>query len=188
MRAPATTFERVDPQAHAALLHRWVTHPRSAYWQMQEAGVADVLREYAALADAPHHDAWLGRVDGQPAFLAETYDPAHSELAGTPELADGDLGMHLLVAPPERPVPGFTRRVMAAVLRHCFADPAVRRVVVEPDVRNTRIAVLNAEAGFRVVRRLPLRGKTAALSFATRADFLDSPLGSVPADSPEVSA
>lgn len=171
-----TTLGPVDAERDAALLHRWVTHPRSVFWQMAEARPADVVREYRLIADDPHHDAWLGRVDGLPAFLAETYDPAHSELAGLPELRAGDLGMHVLVAPTDRPVPGFTRRVFRSVMEHCFADPAVDRVVVEPDVRNDRIATLNAEAGFTVARVVPLRGKDAALSFCSRDDFARSRL------------
>ncbi|MFW6901281.1 GNAT family N-acetyltransferase, partial [Nocardioides sp. CPCC 206348] len=30
------------------------------------------------MAANPHHDAFLGRVGGRPAFLVETYDPAHA--------------------------------------------------------------------------------------------------------------
>lgn len=168
------TLEPLDVERDARLLHGWVTHPRSVFWQMSGASVADVARDYRQIAEHPHHDAWLGRVDGEPAFLAETYDPARSGLgglAGLPELRDGDLGMHVLVSPTDRPVPGFTRRVLRAVMAHCFADPAVARVVVEPDVRNDRIARLNAEAGFEVVRVVALPGKDAALSFCTRTVF-----------------
>lgn len=162
----------IDDPAVAATLHRWVTHPRSRFWMMQDASVADVVAAYAAIADHPHHDAWWGRVDGEPTFLAETYDPARVVEVGLtrlPELAPGDLGMHVLVAPPTgEPVPGLTRVVFAAVLAHCFADPGVRRVVVEPDARNAAIRRLNAEAGFEVVGVVDLPGKRAALSFCTR--------------------
>jgi hypothetical protein len=157
-------------------LHAWVTHPKAVYWEMQGATLQDVDAEYRLIADNPHHDAWLGRVDGEPAFLAETYDPFHSELRDLPELRPGDLGMHVLVAPTDAPVPGFTRRVFGAVMEHCFADPAVRRVVVEPDVRNDRIAALNKAAGFEVVRTVRLRTKDAALSFCTRAAWAESDL------------
>ena len=47
--------------------------------------------------------------------------------------------MHVLVAPTDTPRPRLHPAVFGAVLEHCFADPAVRRVVVEPDVRNERI-------------------------------------------------
>ncbi len=162
------TLEPLDLDRDALLLHRWVTHPRSVYWQMQDAGPADVEREYRLIEESPHHHAWLGRADGVPAFLVETYDPAHSELAGLPELRDGDLGMHVLVAPTEQPVHGFTRAVFAAVLDHCFADPAVRRVVVEPDPRNERIRALNAAFGFRELRTVTLPTKEAVLSVRER--------------------
>lgn len=173
------TLEPLVADRDAPLLHPWVTHPRSVFWQMADATLLDVVREYGAIEVHPHHDAWLGRVDGVASFLAETYDPAASELAGLvglPDLRPGDLGMHVLVAPTDQPVAGFTRRVFAAVMTHCFADTDVHRVAVEPDIRNERIARLNAEAGFEVARVVALPGKDAALSFCTRAAFERSPL------------
>ncbi|MDQ6523759.1 GNAT family N-acetyltransferase [Nocardioides sp. LHD-245] len=166
------TLEPVDVERDLDLLHAWVTHPRSAYWMMQDASRDDVGREYAGILANPHHDAWLGRVDGRPVFLAETYDPAHSPLAGLPEVGDGDLGMHLLVAPPAgSPVRGLTTTVFDAVMAHCFADPAVRRVVVDPDARNERIRAKNVAAGFVEVREVALPGKTAVLSVCSRDDW-----------------
>ena len=177
LAGPRLTIEPLDVEAHAALLHEWVTHPRSVYWGMLGATVAEVALEYSRIAAEPRHHARLGRADGVPQFLVETYDPQHSELRGLPDLAEGDLGMHVLVAPPDKPRPGFTREVFRAVMRLCFQDESVRRVVVEPDVRNERIARLNADAGFVVARRIALPTKTAALSFCTREAFAASPLG-----------
>lgn len=162
------TLEPLDLDHDLGRLHAWVTHPRSAFWQMQDADVADVEREYRLIEESPHHHAWLGRVDGVPAFLAETYDPFHSELAELPEIRGGDLGMHVLVAPTDRPVPGFTRAVFRAVLDHCFADPAVRRVVVEPDARNDKVRALNRAFGFHELRTVTLSTKEAMLSVRSR--------------------
>ncbi|MFF2266898.1 GNAT family N-acetyltransferase [Cellulosimicrobium cellulans] len=178
------SFEAVDPVRDAALVQGWLAHPRSAFWQLGHLdtdGVRAYLQEVAA---DPYQDAWLGCVDGEPAFLVETYDPARVTLAGVPAavalLEPGDVGMHLLVAPPAGPArSGFTSAVMGAVVRFCL-DPAGRggrRVVVEPDVRNAAIAAKNAAAGFRVLRELELPGKTAHLAVATRADLDASPLG-----------
>jgi RimJ/RimL family protein N-acetyltransferase len=171
------TLEPLDT-SDLALLHAWVTHPRSVFWGMQGATPEQVHDEYARIADDPHHEALLGRADGEAAFLMERYDPAHSPLAGLPELRPGDVGMHLLVAPPTGPaVHGFTSAVMRRVMEECFADPAVRRVVVEPDARNEKIAALNAAVGFVVARAVDLPDKTAALSFCSRDDFTASALG-----------
>ncbi|WP_344731750.1 GNAT family N-acetyltransferase [Nocardioides fonticola] len=169
-----TTEPLVLTDAVVAELHRWVTHPRAVFWQMGDASPDDVRRAYAELIADPHHQVLLGRVDGVPAFLAELYDPRQaraSEIAQLDDLEPGDLGMHVLLAPPRRRVPGHTRAVFAAVLDACFADPAVRRVVVEPDVENAAIARRNAEAGFRVVREIPLATKTAAFSVLDRATW-----------------
>ncbi len=166
------TIEPLDVIRDARLLHAWVTHPRSVFWMMQDATLDDVRREYGDIAANPHHHAFLGRVDGRPAFLVETYDPAYSPLANLPELRPGDLGMHVLVEPPDGdPVPGFTAQVFAAVMEHCFADQGVRRVVVEPDARNAAIRQKNVDAGFVELGEVALPGKTALLSICTREAY-----------------
>lgn len=177
LATPRLTVEPLDVDAHVALLHRWVSHPRSAFWGMLDATVAEVAVEYSRIATEPHHHAHLGRADGVPQFLVETYDPRHSELSGLPELEEGDLGMHVLVAPTDTPRAGFTWAVFRTVMTLCFRDDSVRRVVVEPDVRNDKITRLNTAAGFVVARHITLPTKTAALSFCTREAFAASPLG-----------
>ncbi|WP_370289013.1 GNAT family N-acetyltransferase [Nocardioides sp.] len=154
----------------AATLYTWLTHPRSRYWGMGGASLREVVEAYAAIAADPRHHAWLGRLDGRAVLLAETYDPAEvAALAECAELAPGDLGMHLLVAPPEgAPIRGLTRAAMDLVLAQCFSVPAVQRVVVEPDVRNTAIRALNVAAGFEEVGEIRLPDKVAMLSVLTR--------------------
>ncbi|MGN9776987.1 GNAT family N-acetyltransferase [Micromonospora sp. H33] len=161
----------LDPDADAALLHRWVTHPKAAFWLMQDADVAEVAAEYRRIAAHPHHDAYLGLHDGAPAFLAERYDPAHVELVGLYDARPGDVGMHFLCAPTDTPVRGFTRAVITTVMDWLFADPATERVVVEPDVRNSAVHALNAAVGFEVVGPVDKPEKTALLSICTRAGF-----------------
>jgi RimJ/RimL family protein N-acetyltransferase len=163
----------IDPLTDAALLHRWVTHPKASFWLMQGASPTDVEREYMAIAAAGHHDAFLGLHDGAPAFLIERYDPAHVELKGLYDAQPGDIGMHFLVdpAPAHGPLHGFTRAVLTAVMAFLFADPAVRRVVVEPDVRNTAVHALNEAVGFEVVEKIAKPEKEALLSVCTRAMF-----------------
>lgn len=166
------TIDDLDLDRDLELLHRWVTHPRSTFWMMQQATVEQVAEEYARIDADPDHHALLGRVDGEPAFLLEIYDPARSPLAGRPELRPGDLGMHLLVGPPAGPRRrGFTTAVFRAAMEHCFADPAVQRVVVEPDVGNERIRAKNVEAGFVELGEISLPDKTAMLSVCTRQQF-----------------
>ncbi|MET7764901.1 GNAT family N-acetyltransferase [Streptomyces sp. NPDC005393] len=170
-RLGAFALRALDPAADAALLHGWVTHPKASFWMMQEADEAEVATEYRRIAEHPHHDAFIGLHEGRPAFLAEGYDPSEVELVGLYEPRPGDVGMHFLCAPTDTPVHGFTLAVITTVMEFCFADPAVRRVVVEPDVRNTAVHALNAAVGFEIVERIATPEKDAYLSICTRERF-----------------
>ena len=161
----------VDPEADAELLHGWVTHPKARFWQMQDADVARVAREYREIADSAGHEAFIGLHDGEPAFLLERYDPAQDPVGRAYTVEDGDVGMHFLVAPTDEPVHGFTRDVIGAVMELLFDHPATQRVVVEPDVRNDAVQALNAAVGFEPAGTVELPGKQALLSFCTRERF-----------------
>ncbi|MFF4830650.1 GNAT family N-acetyltransferase [Streptomyces sp. NPDC001315] len=166
------TIRPLDALTDAELLHGWVTHPKAAFWMMQDAKLEDVERAYMDIAADEHHHAYLGLHDGVPAFLMEKYDPAHRELVGLYEPRPGDVGMHFLVAPTDAPVHGFTRAVITAVMAHLFEDPSTARVVVEPDVRNTAVHALNEAVGFVPDHEIQKPEKKALLSFCTRARFV----------------
>ncbi|MFP5311449.1 MAG: GNAT family N-acetyltransferase [Actinomycetes bacterium] len=167
------TFRCLDARADAPLLHSWVTQPYASFWNMLNASVEDLVEEYAGVQANGHHHALLGLDGGVPAFLTEEYLPAFSPLAGLYAVQPGDVGMHLLVAPPSGPPrAGYTAAVMDAVLGRLFARPDVERVVVEPDVRNARIHALNERLGFRPAGTVALPDKEALLTFCTRPDYL----------------
>ncbi|ALE05424.1 acetyltransferase [Arthrobacter sp. ERGS1:01] len=168
------TFRPVDAVADAPLLHSWVTRDYARFWGMQSASVVDVAAEYQGIQASGHHTALLGLDDGIPVFLMERYDPSRSPLYGLYAAKPGDVGMHLLVSPPDHPRPGFTTAVMTAVLGHLFEDPAVDRVVVEPDAANHKIQALNARLGFRHQALIRLPDKEARLSVCTRRTFNDA--------------
>ncbi|NED21930.1 acetyltransferase [Streptomyces sp. SID9913] len=165
------TFRPLDPPRDAELLHRWVTHPKATFWMMQDARPQDVEREYLRIAAHEHHHAHLGLHDGEPAFLMERYDPRYVDLVGLYDPEPGDVGMHFLVAPTDRPVHGFTKAVITAVMEELFADPDTRRVVVEPDVGNKAVHALNEAVGFVPAREIDKPEKRALLSFCTREQF-----------------
>lgn len=180
--AASFSFRPVDPAADAALLHAWIATEHARFWGMPDATEAEVRAEYERLDADPHHRALIaehndGERAGVPQFLAEVYDPAHSQLAGHYAHRAGDAGLHLLLPATEAPQPGFSQAAMTAALRHVFADPAVTRVVVEPDATNTAIHALNSRVGFRPQGRIDLPAfgaepaKRALLSFCDRYDF-----------------
>lgn len=165
------TVRPLDPDSDIPMLHRWLTDPKSEFWLLTEASQEDVARQFRATVASWHEQAYIGEWEGEPRFLAELYDPAHSELKDVYTVLPGDTGMHFLVAPTDTPVSGFTRSVITTVMELAFADPGTDRVVVEPDVRNQPVHVLNTAMGFHVERTVSLGDKEAHLSFCSRDQF-----------------
>ncbi|MFC0629064.1 GNAT family N-acetyltransferase [Kribbella deserti] len=164
-----------DLDQHTELLHSWVTQPYAKYWGLLTASIADVRAEYERIERSAHHEAFIGLHDGEPAFLMERYAPAHDPVGQTYEPLPGDVGMHVLVGPAEQPIAGFTTAVFGTIMEFLFSDPAVDRVVVEPDVHNTKIHALNDRMGFRKDSIVELPGdKKAWLSFCTREQYLNA--------------
>lgn len=171
------TFRPLAPESDAALLHSWVTQPYATFWDMQDFSREQVAAAYTQIQSSGHHHAVWGLEDGKPVFLMEEYAPGLSNLATAYAIQPGDVGMHMMVAPPGgAPRQGFTAAVMEAVLNRLFKDPRVERIVVEPDAQNTRIHALNARLGFVPAGKVDLGSKEALLSFCTRADFHEARL------------
>ncbi|MFD7642304.1 GNAT family N-acetyltransferase [Kitasatospora sp. NPDC059795] len=176
-RLGAFAVRPLDLDTDAALLHAWVTHPKATYWMMQGLSEEEVAAEYRRIVEHPHHDAFIGLWQGRPAFLLERYDPARAELVGLYPAQPGDVGMHFLCPAAEQPVHGFTLAVITTVVGFLFDDPAARRAVVEPDLRNTAVHALNAAVGFVPDGPITKPEKEALLSFCTREQFLAATTG-----------
>jgi siderophore synthetase component len=160
------------------VVHSWVTQDYARFWGMQGLDVSGVQDAYRLITAPVHAETYLGLHDGKPAFLVETYHPRHEPLAAHYDAQASDRGMHVLLAPAEHRLKGFSWEVFKTVMDFLFQDASVRRVVVEPDVRNERIQALNLRAGFVPQRTVDLTAtsttpaKTALLSFCSRADYL----------------
>lgn len=158
-------------------LHAWLSHPGSAYWGMRHMAPEQISAFFRDWQSSPHRQVHMVRIDGLRVVLAVYYDPAAVELDGSYPHEPGDLGMHLLVAPSRTPVPGTTAAVIGAICETAFGPLGARRVVVEPDIRNTAVHRLNARAGFREGGAVELADKTALLSFCDVGDFRASEIG-----------
>lgn len=164
-------FRRLAIPADIPLIHGWFQEEHAKFWCLQGASVAEVQALYTAQLSSGFRDAHLGSLDGEPVVLAESYDPRFDQLADHYAVQPGDLGMHICVAPPRRPLRGFTRRVFRAVMDLMFDGLGAHRVVVEPDMHNERIHVLNKTFGFVYRGNVQLREKVASLALCTRADY-----------------
>ena len=162
------TLDRFDPARDAELLHAWVSQERARFWMMQEHTVEEVREIYTWLDEQPTHHVWWVREDSLPVALVQDYVPTAEEVGEHYDVREGDLGVHFMLAPAEVPRPGFTGAVTAFALAHFFGDPAVRRLVVEPDARNEKAVALVGRLGFELGPMVQLSTKPAQLAFLTR--------------------
>lgn len=160
------TLIPVDPAAHAEMLHDWVTRPHTRFWGMGDHTAEQVREVYAFLDSLDTHHAYLMLLDDEPVGIFQTYEPGHDPVGERYAVQEGDVGVHLLFA--RR---GLAERLTPALTRYAFADPAHRRVVVEPDVRNAAALLRMRKLGFELADEIDMPDKRAQLAFLTRERF-----------------
>lgn len=165
------TLVVLDPARDAELVHGWVTQRRAVYWGMLDYSVDEVREVYEFIDGLSTHHAYLIQLDGRPIGLFQTYQPEADPVGERYPVQPGDFGMHLLMAPGKRPPRGLTETVGAALVRFIFRDPAVQRLVVEPDVRNYLALRRMQLSGFTFDSEIDMPDKRAQLAFLTREVF-----------------
>lgn len=150
-------------------IHRWVNMDYARYWGMQGTCLDHVTQYYQKLCST--EAVYAGFYNGELVFLVELYDPQRDLLRYYYAQQQGDLGMHILLAPAAVPLRHFSRTVFICVMEFLFSLPQVQRIVVEPDARNEKIHRLNRMAGFVYHQRIYLPHKIACLATATAAQF-----------------
>ncbi|CAL9484219.1 siderophore biosynthesis protein [Streptomyces sp. DH-12] len=170
----------LDPAADAPLLHRWVSEERAVFWGMNGLTVERVAEIYAHMETLDTHHAYLLVKDGAPAALLQTYEPEADRVGECYDVRPGDIGVHLLLAPPEPDGTrsGWTAGLAAAVVTYVLVALDKRRIVVDPDVGNEKAIARFLKQGFTAGPRvvlpeidLPdvhLPQKRAQLAFLTR--------------------
>ncbi|MFB7518316.1 GNAT family N-acetyltransferase [Streptomyces sp. NPDC056144] len=142
------TVRPVDPDGDAVLLHGWVNEERARFWGMNGTTVEQVRDIYAHLDSLTTHHGFLVELDGEPAALFQTYDPEADRVSECYEVEEGDIGVHLLVAPGAAPRPGFTAGLLTALIAFSLRERT--RIVVEPDAANEKAIARMARAGFEL--------------------------------------
>ncbi|MGY5046814.1 GNAT family N-acetyltransferase [Streptomyces sp. 900105755] len=180
----------LDPEDDAAVVHSWVDAERAAFWGMTGLTRAQVAEVYAHLATLDTHHAHLAEKDGTPVGLLQTYEPAADRVGECYEVRPGDIGVHVLLAPPgpEGPRPGWTEALLTAFTAYVLLARDRHRIVVDPDVRNEKAIARFRRQGFELgpavvlpeidLPDVHLPEKHAQLAFLTRpvafpGDFRD---------------
>lgn len=156
------TLSPVKPDRDLPLIALWMNDPAvAAYWGLDgpPQRTADHVRAQLALA---HTTPLLARLSGRPIGYWELYRAAADPLAAYYDAEPDDLGVHLLIG--EADCRGIG---LGGLLLRALADAAQRqkprRLVAEPDVRNTASVRAFARAGFAAAGTLELPDKRATL-------------------------
>jgi hypothetical protein len=140
----------VDAEADADVLHGWVREERAAFWGMNGLTRNQVADVYAHLAGLDTHHAFLAELDGVPVALLQTYEPAADRVGDCYDVAPGDIGVHLLLAPADArgARSGWSSALMGVLTSYVLLVLDRPRVVVDPDVRNEKAIARFLRQGF----------------------------------------
>ncbi|MER6070531.1 GNAT family N-acetyltransferase [Streptomyces sp. NPDC001817] len=140
----------LDPASDADVVHGWVSQERAVHWGMNGLSRDQVAGIYAHMAGLDTHHAHLVTWDGAPAALLQTYEPAADRVGACYDVRPGDLGVHVLLGPagPDGPRPGWTSALLTVMTAYALRGLDRRRLVVDPDVRNTRAIARFERQGF----------------------------------------
>lgn len=165
------TVRPLDTDTDIDEVHRWVDDERARFWGMVGKSAADVADIYRFVATLETHHAWLVAVDDVPTALVQTYDPRYDPVGECYDATPGEVGVHLLLAPPGPGprVPGRSSLVIGGIVRWILGFADVTRIVVEPDHRNTRAIDRLTGLGFEAGPLVQLPEKVGQLAFLDRA-------------------
>ncbi|MER6733562.1 GNAT family N-acetyltransferase [Streptomyces puniciscabiei] len=140
----------LDPASDADVVHGWVSEERAVFWGMRGLTRDQVAGIYAHMAGLDTHHAHLVTKDGVPAALFQTYEPAADRVGECYDVRPGDLGVHVLLAPAGSggPRPGWTSALLTVLTTYALRTLDRRRLVVDPDVRNTGAIARFERQGF----------------------------------------
>jgi len=165
------SLQALDIDQHGQVIQPWLNHNQAIFWGMQHDSLEQINIFYQALAESDHQQAYLGFYNNQPAFLIECYEPKFDAVGEQYEVEEGDMGMHILLAPTDNPIKNFSIEVMRFVMSFVFNQLNALRIVVEPDENNYKIHRLNCRVGIRHHKKITLGDKKALLGFCERPAF-----------------
>ncbi|WP_399886481.1 GNAT family N-acetyltransferase [Streptomyces sp. BBFR51] len=140
----------LDAAVDAAVIHRWVSEERAAFWGMTGLTRAQVAGIYTHMDTLDTHHAFLVVKDGEPVALLQTYEPGADRVSECYDVEPGDIGVHLLLAPAGTggARPGWTAALAGTLMAYVLRGLDRTRIVVDPDVDNEKAIARFLKQGF----------------------------------------
>ncbi len=135
--------------ADAPLLRRWDEAPH-----VVASDPNDDWGWESELARSPDwREQLIAEVDGRPIGFVQIIDPAREESRYWGDIGDNLRAIDLWIGDAADLGRGYGTRIMQLALERCFADPAVRAVLIDPLASNTAAHRFYERLGFRFVER-----------------------------------
>jgi RimJ/RimL family protein N-acetyltransferase len=168
LRTPAGEFRlRMVRPADLPLITEWMNDPVvDAFWELAGPPERTERHVLGQLDGDGRSVPQLGLLGGVPVSYWEVYRVAEDRLAAYYPAEPGDIGLHLLLGPPQARGRGLGGVLLAAMAAHLLRTS--RRVVAEPDVRNTPSLRAFRRAGFSSAGEIELPEKRALLMVRER--------------------
>ncbi|MGW4207540.1 GNAT family N-acetyltransferase [Lentzea sp. NPDC004789] len=151
------------------VIHRWNQAPHVAAFARRAWTLPQWETELRAQLDGDDVRPLLISRHGRPVIHAEVYRAARNAVADCYQARPHDLGLTVAVGELAMTDQGLVRSLLPRLTDALFeADPHCTRIVMEPDVRNTR-AIRSFEAGgFMAADEIMLPNKLALLMVRPR--------------------
>ncbi|MFD2176130.1 GNAT family N-acetyltransferase [Veronia pacifica] len=158
-------IEPLDVARHIDVVYEWVTQDRAKYWGLLEYDRERIELIYEYLDVQFYHNAFIISHNNQPVSLIQLYDPKHDELGDKYRVMQGDIGLHILIAPKDLHLPNFTEKIFSLIKHFLMYDSRNRRIVVDPDVNNAKALNRFQRLGFSMADKVKLSTKIAQLFY-----------------------
>lgn len=165
------TLDVFHPVRDMEWFYEWTQQPRADKWGMRGKSLGEVTDIYTYLDYLPTHTICVASVGGRPALVTHMYDPNAEELGDVFDVRHGDVGLHLITAPPSA---GATRTVVSVypdTLRLLVRAFSAKRILIEPDATNHAALALAKRMGFREVGDATMSNKQARIAVLDTDDL-----------------
>ena len=136
---------RVATLDDVSLLRHWDEHPHVIASDPND----DWGWEVELAETSEWREQWIAELDGRPIGFMQIMDPAQEESHYWGDVPANLRAIDIWIGEATELGKGYGTTMMQIALTHCFADPAVTAVLVDPRANNARAHRFYERLGFR---------------------------------------
>lgn len=149
------------------LLRRWEQQPH-----VRAAGIEDWDWEEDLSLQSSYVENLIAELDGRPIGFMQLCDPAREEGHYWGEVDENLCALDIWIGEPDLLGKGYGTLMMRLAFERCFADPAVKGILIDPRADNTGAHRFYERLGFHFLEeRIFREGDLCKVYFLSREDW-----------------